>query len=454
MLLCKGGVGRLLPIIAFLLLSGLSRAQRDHAQENWKKNNVAGVFAGGELRKRSIAENLAHPDGNNNIESHIVNTELNDDARPTSEYYLISGTAETNRIESLIARLNAVTNVRKVNRFGDLVVVLVKTNSAKDKVLHEYRQSGVFHYDIEYSTQDRFEVVPKTLDRLDQPILPLDNSYTSIGTAVGIHLYFVDSGIRLTHDEFVGRGVRDFVVAGESDTPCDFHGSWVAALAAGATLGPASAATVHDLHVSRDSLSCSFYTSDGIDALAWIFENGTLPGVINLSWQGGGNTIIDNIIEQLFTAGYVVVAAAGNANSDVNPCTRSPSRAAYAISVGAIDDTDTKATFSNWGNCVDIWAPGVGVVGASNTGDSAFVTASGTSGSTPVVAGTAAVYYSLFGYTQAIQVTNKVRDSAVYQQLHGIPQYSANNRLVSIYFYLAPQPVQPPNPGSKLSLFF
>jgi subtilisin family serine protease len=245
------------------------------------------------------------------------------------------------------------------------------------------------------------------------------------------------------------------MVAGEVDAPCNMHASWVAALAAGLTLGPASASTIHDLHVSRASLTCAFYTSDGIDALAWIAENGTLPGVINLSWQGPGNSVLDAVIGELFGMGYVVISASGNADSDTDACTNSPSRAAYSISVGAIDDTDTKASFSNWGDCVDIWAPGVNVAGASYADDTSIVLASGTSGSTPVVSGVAAVYYSVFGYSTALQVTNKIRNSAVYGQLHGISPFSSNNRLVSFYNWAAvtPSPIHPPAASNRLSVF-
>jgi len=266
-------------------------------------------------------------------------------------------------------------------------------------------------------------------------------------------MYIIDTGIRDTHDEFVGRTTRVFTVAGEPEALCNGHGSWVAGLAAGLTAGLASSASIYDLKVARQSLSCSFYTSDGVDALAWVLENGTLPGVINLSWQGPGSVILDDLIEDLYALGFVVVAAAGNAGSSTASCTNSPARAAFALSVGATKINDHLPTWSNYGVCVDIYAPGDDVVGATNANDFGLVALSGTSGAAPIVAGIAAVYYAHFSYSTAEQVTNTIRNTAVYGIIPSLP-LNSGNRFANIHATIPPPPPPPPPAaGNKLVVF-
>lgn len=395
---------------------------------NYMKNNVGGVFT---HRKRSIAANIVEK---MHLQAPMYVESTNSSLPTSSPYYLIS--VELGDTE-FPENVKSLPNVRKVNVFGKQAIILVKTQSSKNEVLRNLREHDLYKYKVEYSVQHELHV-SAAIDRIDQRLLPLDGKYKAAGYGIGTHVYIVDSGVRGTHSEFTGRVVQDFVTDGEPTDPCNFHGSWVAGLAAGSSIGIASNATIHDLKVARASLDCAFYTSDGIDALYEIYVNGSLPGVINLSWQGGGNTILDDIIAALFDLGYVVVSAAGNANSGTAACTNSPARAAYSLTVGAIDGSDRIASFSNYGNCVDIWAPGVNVIGASYLDDNQYVSASGTSGSTPLVAGVAAVYYSMFHYTTAIAVTERIRISCVNGQVKGMPSTADNNRIVSTYYYSNP----------------
>jgi subtilisin family serine protease len=426
-------------LLVFGAALGLQLSKREYTGDE------GGINPAKQAAKRSIAANLVKEEFPSSLLTVAANNQ-------TSEYYLVSVTLTpfTPTIPPVIAGMNGVQKIMPV---GKIVVILIKSIPNVEAVLGILRHAGFYNYHIEYSRQHSLGTVPWQLDRLDQPTLPLDNSYTSIGTGVGTHVYIVDSGIRNTHIEFSGRVVQDYFTPGESFTPCNFHGSWVASLAAGVVNGAASTATIHDIHVARVAISCNFYTSDAIDALSWVFDNGLQPSVINLSFQGTGDSqVMDDVIEQLFSIGFVVIAAAGNAASPTDACLNSPASAAFAISVGATDITDTVASFSNFGSCLDIWAPGVNVGGADYTSDTAYLVASGTSGSAPVVAGVAAVYYSLFHYTAALQVTNKLQSSAVYGQINGVTLTASNNRLISIFYWAAPAPT--PASAGRLTVNF
>lgn len=414
-------------------------------------SGLVGANLWNEKRKRSIAGQLGTPSPPGRDDAPLAGASTVDTAID-SEYFIVS--FKLNQGQTYPEQIANITNVKKITTAGSRVIILVKTIESKTELLRDLRNGGIMQYTVEYSVQQQLGIVWQ-LDRIDQPTLPLNNVYHSLGTAPGVNLYIVDSGARTTHEQFTGRMTRVFNVAGEPTDPCDDHASWVTGVAAGSDTGPASQATLFDLKVSRQSLDCAFYTSDGIDALTWILNNGALPGVINLSWQGPGNSILDDLIQDLYAAGFVVVAAAGNAGSSTAACTNSPARAAYALSVGATQTNDYVASYSNYGTCVDINAPGSSVVGASSANDYALVSLSGTSGSSPVVAGVAAVFYAHFAYTTAAQVTNTIASSAVFGVIPNLPQDSGN-LLVNFYSLLPSSPAPSPPPfgnGNKISVF-
>ena len=243
--------------------------------------------------------------------------------------------------------------------------------------------------------QDRNAVITGTaaswgIDRIDQHPLPLDNSYTAPATGLGVTAYVVDSGIRFDHTLFGGRAVRgiDMISDGYNGSDCNGHGTHVAGtIGGGAGYGVAPDVSLVSVRVLDCSGSGAI--SGIISALDWIATNGRRPAVVNMSLGGTASLSLDNAVANLVASGITTVVAAGNDNVDA--CQASPARAASALTVAASDRYDVRATFSNWGTCVDLFGPGVAINSAYKTSATAIATMSGTSMASPHVAGRVAL---------------------------------------------------------------
>lgn len=228
------------------------------------------------------------------------------------------------------------------------------------------------------------------LDRVDQRALPMDGVYTWDASGAGVTVYVIDSGIRTTHVEFGGRASigADFVGDGQNGNDCSGHGTHVAGTVGGATYGVAKDVSIVAVRV----LDCNGNGTFGgvIAGVDWVTEHRAASAVANMSLGGGRSNSLDRAVRNSVNAGVTYVVAAGNENYDA--CKLSPSRVNQALTVGATTSTDARAAYSNWGDCVDLFAPGSSIISAINASDNATASGTGTSMAAPHVAGAAALY--------------------------------------------------------------
>jgi aqualysin 1 len=230
------------------------------------------------------------------------------------------------------------------------------------------------------------------IDRIDQRFLPLDGSYTYNVTGSGVHAYIIDTGIRVTHAEISGRAVHGFdsIGDGQNGNDCNGHGTHVSGTVGGTTYGVAKQVSLTAVRVLDCGGSGSY---DGVIAgIDWVTANRILPAVANMSLGGGASQAVDDAVTASVASGVVYAIAAGNSSADA--CGYSPARTPNAITVGATESNDGRASYSNYGTCLDIFAPGSAVTSAWNSSDTATNTISGTSMATPHVAGAVALYLS------------------------------------------------------------
>lgn len=270
------------------------------------------------------------------------------------------------------------------------------------------------------------------LDRIDQRDLPLNSSYTYNATGAGVRSYILDTGILPGHVEFTGRLATGFTAIsdGRGTSDCNGHGTHVAGTVGGTVYGVAKGTTLVPVRV----LNCqgSGTTSGVIAGVDWVANNHVKPAVANMSLGGGASSTLDAAVANAVNLGVTFVVAAGNSNA--NACNYSPARTASAITVGATTSSDARASYSNFGSCLDIFAPGSSITSAWYTSNTALNTISGTSMASPHVAGAAALYLEGAPTATPATVGNAIISNSTANKVTSAGTGSPNRLLYTLAF--------------------
>lgn len=271
---------------------------------------------------------------------------------------------------------------------------------------------------------------PWGLDRIDQVDRPLSTTYDYLATGAGVRAYIIDTGIRASHSDFGGRTLPGFTAIsdGNGSNDCNGHGTHVAATVGGSQWGVAKAAALVPVRVLGCDGSGSY--SGVIAGVDWAAAQTHRPAVANLSLGGPTSDALDQAIAGATASGLSMVVAAGNSNADA--CNYSPARAPSAITVGATTSSDARANYSNFGPCLDLFAPGSAITSAWYTSDFASASLNGTSMAAPHVAGVVALVLEKNPNASAASVTELLLGTASVNKLSSIGRRSPNLLVYSL----------------------
>merc|ERR1719203_881358 len=297
----------------------------------------------------------------------------------------------------------------------------------------------------EIEAEDQIMTASWGLERVGAPLRANDGS--------GVHVYVLDTGVRTTHQDLRGRAIPTLDMSSGSAVACDGavtcavdkqgHGTHCAGTAAGTTYGVAPGAAVHSVKVLGDSGGGEWSWS--YEALDWLATKGQRPAVASMSLGGPGTQLgMRNAVDAAVRTGVTVVVAGGNSND--NACRYSPALFPSAITVGSTTSSDKRSSFSNYGSCTEIWAPGSDIVSAGHTSDTAKRTLSGTSMACPHVSGAAALVLKTKPAAKSPEVLQDLLANAVTNGIDGLRSGDVNKLLYVGEGGPPPTPAPAPSP--------